>query len=161
MTGKTEAIILRVQKKGDNNSLVYAYTRAYGRSAYTIYGNKWKSTLQPMALVEISSQHNPTREIENLTSVERTYVPKHQDVPHYCMSMFMAEVVEKSLKHPMEDETLFDWLREAIKELDQRDELNGFIDEFLMGLSTLLGYGGTILDEWRELKSLDIIQTIQ
>jgi len=161
MTSKTEAIILRVQKKGDNNSLVYAYTRASGRCAYYIYGNKWKSTLHPMALVEISSQHNPTREIENLTSVERTYVPQHQDVPHYCMAMFMAEVVEKSLKLPMVDETLFDWLEEEIKKLDQRDELTNFVDEFLQGMSLLLGYGGTILDEWRELKSLDIIQTIQ
>lgn len=161
MTTKTEAIILRVQKTGENSSLVYAYTRVSGRGAYTIYGGKWKSTLQPMALVEISSQHNPTREIENLTSVERTYVPQHQDVPHYCMAIFMAEVLEKTLKHPMADETLFEWLTEETKKLDQRDELTGFVDEFMTGLSTLLGYGGTILDEWRELKSLDVIQTIQ
>jgi len=161
MTNKTEAIILQVQKKGDNNSLVYAYTRTYGRCAYNTYGNKWKGTLQPMALVEITSQHNPTREIENLTSVERTYVPLHQDVPHYCMAMFMAEIIEKSLKHPMKDETMFEWLTEEIKKLDQMDELTDFVDEFRTGFSTLLGYGGTILDEWRELKSLDVIQTIQ
>jgi len=161
MTNKTEAIILRMMKTGENSSLVYAYTRASGRCAYYIYGNKWKSTLQPMALVEITSQHNPTREIENITSAERTYVPRHQDVPHYCMAIFMAEVVEKSLKHPMEDERLFDWLKETIIELDQKDGLTGVADAFLQGLSTLLGYGGTILEEWRELKSLDVIQTIQ
>jgi len=161
MTSKTEAIILRVQKTGENSSLVYAYTRASGRSAYYIYGNKWKATLQPMALVEICAQNNPTRNTSNLVSVDRIYVPQHQDIPHYCMNIMMAEVIEKSIQHPMEDAIIWNWLVEEIKKLDQMDELTSFADEFLLGMSHLLGYGGTIMDEWRELKSLDVIQTIQ
>jgi len=161
MTTKTEAIILRVQKTGDNSSLVYAYTRACGRNTYVVYGNKWKATLQPMALVEICAQNNPARNTSSLVSVERIYVPQQQDIPHYCMNMMMAEVIEKSIQHPMEDVVIWDWLVAETKKLDQMDELTGFSDEFLLGMSRLLGYGGTILDEWRELKSLDIIQTIQ
>lgn len=161
MTSKTEAIILRLQKRGDNTSLVSAYTRTGGCSAYIVYGNKWKSTLQPIALVEISAQHNPTHEVGSLVSVERSFVPQQQDVAHYCMAMFMAEIIEKSLKHPMQDEVLFDWLKEEIKKLDQRDELTGWANQFMVGFSQLLGYGGAILDEWRNLKSLDVIQTIQ
>ncbi len=160
MTPKTEAIILSLHAKNDTSSLLEVYTRNEGRSSYLVFGNKWRSTLQPMAIVELTSQGNPARELRTLSSATRLFVPKKNDITHTCLMLFMAEAIEKSLRHPMEDETLFDWLISQIKKLDQTDELQMFPNEFLVALSEQLGYGGVILDEWRSLKSLDIIQTV-
>lgn len=161
MLQTTQAVILNCRKKGDNSSLVETYTQEQGRVDFMVFGNKWKSTLQPMAVVEISYQQTPTRTMGTITEVTRTFVPQNQDMPHQCMALFMAEIIEKSLRLPLTDETLFNWLTNSIKKLDQMDELSNFAAEFMAQLSTILGYGGAVLDEWRDLKSLDIIQTIQ
>ncbi len=160
MNEKTESIVLGLHKHGDNSSILHAYTRAYGRINYMVYGNKWKATLTPMSIVEIVSQSRATMPIAAISSVERLFVPQKQDVQHHCAALFMAEAVEKSVRHPMADEELFDWLTETIKKLDQTDELQSFPDTFMTRLSELLGYGGAVLDEWRDLKSLDIVQTV-
>lgn len=161
MLQTTQAVILNCRKKGDTSSLVETYTSEKGRVNFMVFGNKWKSTLQPMAVVEISYQQTPTRTLATITEVTRTFVPQSQDMPHQCMALFMAEIIEKSLQLPLTDETLFNWLTDSIKKLDQMDELGDFAAEFMAQLSVLLGYGGTVLDEWRNLKSLDIIQAIQ
>lgn len=160
MNGKTEAIILGWQKHGDNSILVHAYTQECGRLSCLAFGNRWKSALTPMSLVEMVHSDNPTRPLPSISSVERLFVPHKQDVTHHCIYLFMAEALEKSLKMPLADENLFCWLKETLKKLDQTDELNDFPPYFLTQLSTLLGYGGAVLDEWHGLKSLDVVQTI-
>lgn len=160
MTFTTSAIVLALHKKGDNTTFLEAYTRYAGRATFLVYGNRWKSVLQPMALVELSVQQAPNREIGTLNSAELNFVPQHHDMPHQCMALFMAETLAQTMRHPMADEELFRWIEEKIKQLDRLDELADFPNSFLTGLSQSLGYGGTILDEWHHLKSLDIIQTI-
>lgn len=160
MLKQTQAIVLTIRAKGDNSSLLDVYTREAGRATYVVYGQRWKSTLQPMGVVAVTVQQQPNREVGTLVSAERVFVPQKQDVPHHCMYLFMAEVLEKSLRHPLTDEVLFDWLIEQIKKLDLTDELQAFPTAFMTHLSQLLGYGGAVLDEWRYLKSLDVIQTI-
>ncbi|MCQ2347712.1 MAG: DNA repair protein RecO [Paludibacteraceae bacterium] len=160
MPHQTQAIVLTLRAKGDNSSLMDVYTRESGRATYLVYGQRWKSTLQPMSVVSMTVQQQPNREIGTLVSAERVFVPQKQDVKHHCMYLFMAEALEKSLRHPLADDALYDWLIEEIKKLDLTDELQAFPSSFMTRLSELLGYGGAILDEWRYLKSLDIIQTI-
>lgn len=157
---QTQAIVLTLHAKGDNSSLLEIYTRDAGRAACVVYGQRWKSTLQPMSVVALTMQQPPNREVGTLVSAERIIVPQKQDVQHHCMYLLMAEVLERSLRHPLTDEALFDWLIGEIKKLDLTDELQSFPSYFMTHLSELLGYGGAVLDEWRYLKSLDIIQTI-
>lgn len=160
MNGKTEGIVLGLRKKGDNQTLVEVYTRENGRAAFFVYGNKYKSALMPLSFIELTYTCKPTAPIPTLSSAQRLFLPIHDDVPHYCVAMFIAEVLEKSLRHPMQDETLFEWLVQCIKKLDQTDELHTFPRTFLVALSQQLGYGGEMLDEWQNLKSSEVIHHV-
>lgn len=161
MIERNHAIVLALHKKGDNSCLLEAYTAEGGRALFMVFGKRWTSMLQPMSIVDISFHHQPTRDVYNVVSVESTFVPKTNDVAHFCIKMFMAELMLKTLTHPMSDSALFDYIEKAVIQLDQLNDLKGFVEDFMKQVSQLAGYGGAILDEWRNLKSIDIIQTIQ
>lgn len=160
MNGKTEGIILGLHKKSDSKSLVEVYTRTDGRKTFSVFGSRWKSVLMPLSYVELTYTMNSALPFAAINSAQRIYVPTREDVPHYCMAMFMAEVLEKSLRHPMQDESLFVWLTDCLQRLDQTDDLSAWPAYFLAQLSAQLGYGGEMLEEWQNLKSYEVIRQI-
>lgn len=157
-----EAIVISLQKHNDKSCILHLYSREKGREQCMVYGNKWKSVLTPMAIVDITYSGNTRLTIPSVGSVTLNYVPKrmHMDVERQCMAMFMAEVMSKTLQHPMEDVALYDYLTQVIRDIDTADNISEQPMQFLTRLSMLLGYGGEMLDEWRELKSLEIVKTI-
>ncbi|MCQ2342970.1 MAG: DNA repair protein RecO [Paludibacteraceae bacterium] len=160
MNKTTTAIVLCIRRKGDNSSLLEVYTRDSGRRTFLLYGHKWQSNLLPMSLVTITAS-NPNREVSAVSQVERYFVPQHTDIRRQCIALLMAEAIEKSMRLPMADETLYDWLEDQVKQLDQLEETDqDYPLAFLTHMSELLGYGGVMIDEWRDLKSLDIIERI-
>ena len=55
--------------------------------------------------------------------------------------MFIAEVLVSTLRHPMSDQPLFDWLYEIIQHLDQDDNITNLHIQFLLEYATFLGIG--------------------
>lgn len=155
-------VVISIQKHNDKSSILSLYTREKGRTQCVVYGNKWKSTLTPMAEVEVSYSSNKNRVIPSLDNVSLNYVPKrlHSSVQRQCVAMFIAEVIGKTLRHPMEDTEIFDYISQIIRELDTKEDISQLPQQFLIRLSELLGYGGEPLEEWKNLKSTEILRTI-
>lgn len=147
--------------------ILHTYTRLNGRMNLVVYGGQAtgdRHTLRiPLTLVEISYDNKPNQEMHTLHSFSPLYIPPQQDGIKQLISLFVGEVIYKTLKQPMADERVFDFLQDCIKELNneltplQANDARVFVEEFMAKLSVLLGYGGERLDEWKNLNSLDML----
>lgn len=160
MQEKTEAIVIGLKRNKDNSSLLNLYTRAGGRAYYIVYGNRFRSILNPLSLIEITAEQKPGYEWRTLQSAQLTYVPTQlpTNVAKQCVALFIAEAMEKTLRHPMPDEVVFDYLSDLIRELDQTPRTEHIPNTFLAQLNRLLGYGDEQMEELKNLKSAEIIR---
>ena len=120
----SEAIVLNITRYSDTGSVVHLYTADHGRMQFVVYGNKLKGLLRPLNIIEYTStrRNNAPTQMGTLSSASLLYTPKRLtiEVQRQCVAMFIAEVLASTLRHPMSDQPLYDWLCEVIQHLDHR-----------------------------------------
>lgn len=141
----SSAIVLSLTKYSDTGSVVHLYTAEHGRTQYVVYGNKYKGVLRPLSIIEFSFSRRPNAPLQmsTLSSAALLYPPQHiqNDIQRQCVAMFLAEILLHTLKHPMSDQPLFNWLCQLIRQLDQAQDISNLHLEFLLEYATLLGIG--------------------
>ena len=139
------AIVLTTTKYSDTGSIVHLYTPDQGRVQCMVYGNKLKSVLRPLSIIEYSSsrRNNAPLQMQTLSSASLVYTPTllSYDVLRQCVAMFIAELLTYTLRHPMSDQPLFDWLCNCIYKLDKEEDINNLHIEFLLDYAVYLGIG--------------------
>ena len=140
------AIVLSTTKYSDTGTLVHLYTDEHGRMQYATYGNKLKSILRPLSIIEFTAtrrQNAAPTQMGSLSSAALLYTPQQlsTDVQRQCIALFIAEILLSTLRHPMSDQPLFDWLSAVIQRLDQDDNITNMHIQFLIEYATLLGIG--------------------
>lgn len=139
------AIVLSLTKYSDTGSIGHFYTAEQGRMQYAVYGNKYKGVLRPLSIVEFTTtkRHNAPQQMGSLSSASLLYTPQLLtiDVQRQCVAMFIAEVLSTTLRHPMSDQPLFDWLCEVIKHLDLDADISNLHLHFLIEYASHLGIG--------------------
>lgn len=124
---------------------MHLYTDQHGRMQYVTYGNKLKGILRPLSIIEFTAtlRNNAPAQMGTVSSAALLYTPQRlsTDVQRQCVAMFIAEVLVSTLRHPMSDQPLFDWLCEIIQHLDQDDNITNLHIQFLLEYATLLGIG--------------------
>lgn len=139
------AIVLHITRYSDTGSIAHLYTAEHGRMQYVVYGNKMKGLLQPLSIIEYTSTRrtNAPGQMGILSSASLLYTPQQlgTDIQRQCVAMFIAEVLVSTLRHPMSDQPLFDWLCTIIKHLDLDAEISNLHLQFLMEYATYLGFG--------------------
>ena len=139
------AIVLNIARYSDTGSIVHLYTAEHGRMQYAVYGNKLKGVLRPLSIIEYTStrRNNAPTQIGTLSSasllspLQRLTI----DVQRQCVAMFVAEVLASTLRHPMSDQPLYEWLCEVIQHLDKDEEISNLHLRFLLDYATYLGIG--------------------
>ena len=139
MLTTTDAIVLSLQPHSDKAHILHAYTRAGGRINYMVYGlGKKKSggTYSPLSIVQLTTDEKSIR------TAQLTFVPASIPTDPYkrTIALFLSEVLYHVLRHPMIDEPMYDFIAQAIKELDCTDEPQNFHLQFLVGLAAKLGF---------------------
>lgn len=139
------AIVLNITRYSDTGSIVHLYTAEHGRMQYAVYGNKLKGVLRPLSVIEYTStrRNNAPTQMGTLSSASLLYPLQRLtiDVQRQCVAMFIAEVLSSTLRHPMSDQPLYDWLCEVIQHLDQDEEISNLHLRFLLDYATHLGIG--------------------
>ena len=139
------AIVLTTTKYSDTGSIVHLYTPDQGRMQYIVYGNKLKGVLRPLSIIEYSSsrRNNAPLQMQTLSSASLVYTPTllSYDVLRQCVAMFIAELLTYTLRHPMSDQPLFDWLCNCIYRLDKEEDISNLHIEFLLDYAVYLGIG--------------------
>ena len=139
------AIVLSTIKYSDTRNIVHLYTDQHGRMQYVTYGNKLKGILRPLSIIEFTAtlRNNAPAQMGTVSSAALLYTPQRlsTNVQRQCVAMFIAEVLVSTLRHPMSDQPLFDWLCEIIQHLDQDDNITNLHIQFLLEYATFLGIG--------------------
>lgn len=155
----SSAIVLSLNKYSDTGSIVHLYTAEHGRMQYVVYGNKHKGTLRPLSVIEFTTnkRQNAPIQMSTLSSAALLYTPQRlsSEVQRQCIAIFIAEMLMNTLRHPMSDQPLFDWLFSVIKHLDQDNEIGNLHVQFLLQYASYLGIGidDTEHPEWFVLPS--------
>lgn len=135
----TDAIVLSLQPHSDKAHILHAYTRAGGRVNYMVYGLGKKNTAgkyTPLSILQITTDEKSIR------TAQLSYVPTSITTDPYkqAIALFISEVLFHILKHPMVDEPMWDFIAQAIEELDQTDAPQNFHLHFLADFAAKLGF---------------------
>ncbi|MFV0345019.1 MAG: DNA repair protein RecO [Bacteroidales bacterium] len=158
----SEGIVLGHLKYGDNKNIVHIYTRDEGRVSFMATipkgNNKHKviSTLLPLSNVEISYWDNGSDGMQRITAIRlvKAYKSIHLDVVKGSMSLFIAEFLEKCLKHNTPDGDLYRYIECSLEYFDNIDRYSNFHIEFLCGLSEHFGIQPGELDSHRHTNTM-------
>ena len=146
---KTQAIVLKYINYTDSSIICYLLTREFGKQTYMVRGIRGKSSktkinlLQPMSILNIDVKHKPKANIHTLQefSLADFYKTIPYDIAKSSIALFIAEVINKTLKDGEEDFELFDFVKRYILKLDElTDGFSNFHIIFLIRLTSYLGF---------------------
>ena len=148
MIHKTRGIVLHQIKFKENSIIAYIYTEFFGRQAYLIHGVHHKKakhkiqSLQPLFLLDLEVYKKEITELQKIKEF-RNY-PAFTTIPFdstkSSISLFIAEVLYRSLKEEEPNPSLFDFLFNTIQFLDYHSNVNNFHVYFLLKFSKYLGF---------------------
>ncbi|MDE6354014.1 MAG: DNA repair protein RecO [Prevotella sp.] len=149
MLTKTEALVLRHVKYGDNRMIVDLFTRECGRMSFTATvsrggrGSVRRQMLCPLSLIEAECDISKRTRLQKLRAVRlATPLPALSTDPRkLSIGMFVAEFLCHALRDEQQGGRLFDYISDCLQWLDSREE--GFANfhlVFLMRLSRFLGF---------------------
>ena len=151
MFSKTQAIVLHHFPYSDSGKIVHLYTKNEGRMSVFVRTSKRSaikmSLLQPFSVVEITLNNKPNRTIQYIKECNAYAV--FNTIPFNpiksAVTLFLAEILYKTLKEQLRDENLFDFLEQSIVHFDRC--INGtanFHLIFLLQFSKFLGFAPNI-----------------
>ena len=138
------AIVISLQPYSDRAHILHTYTREHGRMNYMLYGlgkKKSQALYAPLSLLEIEVSPS-TKALPSVKEAHLAFVPQHLpiDMRRRTVALFIAEVLYRTLRHPMADEALFDFIASTIRFLDTTEQPENIHIAFLIHLAAHLGF---------------------
>ena len=145
MTTSTELIVLHTTKFGENSIVVHTLGRDYGRRSFLVRGagKKVMSLLLPLNILEAEiteSTKSTLYTARNLTS-RHPLLGIRNNIYKNTMTMFLSEVIYRTIKEGAQEHDLFEWCRGQILLLSAMEsDFSNFHIRFLLELSVALGF---------------------
>ncbi|MGM9810003.1 MAG: DNA repair protein RecO [Paludibacteraceae bacterium] len=138
------AIVLSIRPYSDRAHILHTYTREQGRMNYMVYGlgkKKSQALYAPLSLLEVVVSPS-AKALPSIKEAHLAFVPQHlhTDMRRRTVAMFIAEVLYRTLRHPMADEALFDFIATTIHLLDSTEQPENIHLAFLIQLAAHLGF---------------------
>lgn len=149
MLVKSKAVVLHCLPYGDSTHIVHLYSEEFGRIGYMVRlvsGKRQgirRSALQPLTVVEIVADHKPNRQLQQLKEVRMlsSQGSGSFDVRKTTISLFLAEVLYRSIRETERNPALFEYLERSIELLEVCDRgIANFHLVFLIKLTRFLGF---------------------
>lgn len=146
---KTKAILLKATKYGDTSVIAKMYTQNLGLQSYMVKGIRGEKSKQKAAIfqpgniiaAEVYYQKNKTLHYIKEYKLHYYYRNIGQDMVRISQLMFIIELLNYVLKEEEAHEELFDFLYDALLELDEAETADiNFHLKFLLRLSRHLGF---------------------
>jgi len=151
MLQKTQGISLHFLKYKESSIIAKIYTEKFGLQSYLINGvRKERSTFkialfQPLTILEMVVYQKENKDsLQRISEVRcgEPYQNLPYDVPKMSLAFFIAEVLGKTLQGEQEKSTIFAFLLESFRALDQKNFHHHFPLHFLLNLIKQLGLLG-------------------
>ena len=147
MRTTTQAIVLGLRKHSDKMSVLHVYSQSEGRLSLQVYGamgkNKVRAAYQPLSVVELTYDLNPTRSIPTLTTIDPLYLPEqiYTDIRRQTVALFVTEMLMLTLTHPMQDCDMYEFIEHFVRELNDTPSPENIHLLFMFRLAERLGIG--------------------
>ena len=149
MLHKTKGIVLNYIKYSDTSIIAKIYTEAFGLQSYivnSVRSSKAKNKIalfQPLTLLEMVVYHKNHQGLQRISEM-RTAEPYFTipfDIHKTSISIFLSEILLKTLKEETANQELFDFLYHSFHALDkiEKNTLN-FHVSFMLRYSFYLGF---------------------
>ena len=146
MVKVTELIVLHTTKFGENSLVVHSLSREYGRRGFLVRGIGKKSVMslfQPLSILEAEISESSR---SNLYTARNLSLKHHlsgirENMFKNSMTMFMAEVLYRTVKDGANEDGLYEWCEKNILLLDSiRSDFSNFHIRFLLEFAIALGF---------------------
>lgn len=145
MTVSTELIILHTTKFGENSIVIHTLSRDYGRRSFLVRGagRNMMSLLLPLNILEADISETSKSNLytaRNLTS-SLPLLGIRNNLYKNTMTMFLSEVIYRTIKEGAQEQGLFEWCRNQILLLSALEtDFANFHIRFLLELTIALGF---------------------
>jgi len=146
-----EFIVLSTTKVGENALVVHTLSREWGRRGFLVRSGAkaGMSRFLPLNILEAEVVENPKSELWSL----RNIAPKEalsgirNNIYKNTMTLFLSEVLLRTLKDGTNEDGLFDWCVGSILTLDALEsDFSNFHIRFLLEFAGALGFRPTLQD---------------
>ncbi|MEJ7767850.1 MAG: DNA repair protein RecO [Chitinophagaceae bacterium] len=164
MVFKTKGIVLRTVKYGETSLVVSIYTEMFGLQSYMVNGVRTftkkgpgKANLfQPAAILDLVIYHNELKNLQRLKEFRWSYLYLNilSDVRRNAVALFMVELLQKTIKEPETNESLFNFIEDAFIHLDRSavSVVANFALFFSLHLAFFFGF--RISDDYSEKRNI-------
>ena len=152
MTVDSNGIVLKHTLFGDNDIIVKILTENLGLISFMVKGGKKSNKrkyLQPLMIVSISFKYNIKKNIQYLNKIILKEVTSEilNNPQKSIISLFLCEIISKSLKEGSEDKEAYDFLFNQILWLNKKNNsILNFDVWFLAHFSKILGISPNFYD---------------
>lgn len=145
---RTRAIALTQIRYTDHSTIALVLTETHGKLAIMVRSGKKRSTrkqsyFQPLFLLDVEIEYRENREIQSLKDVRAEH-PIHEiasNIRKQTVAVFLAEVLQKSIRLDQPDKPLFEFIYHQILLFDHLSKGSGlFHHYFLAQLMRFLGF---------------------
>ena len=151
MKRSTELIVLNVTKIKDSSVVVHCLSREFGRRSFVVNVGKGRAMtlFQPLNIVEAEVTENPRTDLWRATSFEALHplAGIRQNIHKNTMTIFMSEVLYRTIHEGACEEGLYDWCVRSILTLDALEsDFANYHLRFLLELAVAMGFAPTMQD---------------
>ena len=149
MKTPTQLIVLAYTKFGESSVVLHTLSREYGRRSFLVKIGKrtTMSLFLPLNILEATVVENPKSTLwkaYSFTSVN-PLIGIRNNMRKNSITMFMSEVLYRTVKDGEKEEGFFDWCLSQILLLDALEgNYSNFHINFLLELSGALGFSPTV-----------------
>ena len=143
MTVNSELIVLNVTKFRENSIVLHCLTKEWGRVGLMVSTKGHNSYFQPMNILEADVTVNPRTTLWHARnfSICSPLVGIRSDLKKNSITMFMSEVLFKTVKETGSDTGIYDLCRQSVFTLDALEtDFSNFHLYFLLELAAALGF---------------------
>ncbi|MBR4827071.1 MAG: DNA repair protein RecO C-terminal domain-containing protein [Bacteroidales bacterium] len=151
MVHASPLIVLASTKVGDKSLVLHTLSPAWGRRSFITGVGKGSSQAMflPLSLLDAEIVENPTSDLWRVRSlsVSEPLGGIRGNMHKNTMTLFMSEVLFRTLKEGTMEEGLFDWCRRSILTLDAlQSDFPNYHLRFLLEFAGALGFAPTLED---------------
>lgn len=156
MLYKTRGIVFRFTKYGETSIIVNIFTELFGLQGYIVNSVRTKSSknkialFQPLTLLDLVVYHRANANLNRIKEVKciHPFQSLTVDIKKSAMSMFINEIINKTVKDESHAKEVFGFLFQSLTTLDNAfQNIENFHLIFLLKLSRFLGFGAHNLNE--------------
>lgn len=155
MLHKTQGVVFRFIKYGETSIIVNIFTSLFGVQSYIVNGVRSKSAkskialYQPLTLLDLVVYYKENANLKRIKEIKclHPYQTVTSDIRKSSIAMFIAEILNKTVKEESHAQELCDFIITSMIILDTHEKTENFHLIFLLKLSRFLGFGPQFVNE--------------